>query len=466
MTGQPAARHAPEAWQSALAGTTPEEAELRLVALAGQAASIAIRPILPSGLSLRPDLPSLALPHLPAEQRPTFRRLMAAATADRRDQFALIRFLSGRGWTAHPFDWMPAQSDAGRVPDVYLPWLGWLEDQPSHGDDDELTEATWDEFFPAERRALLMQLRERDPAAARALIEAKAGGEAAERRLALISVLEVRLSEDDGPFLKSLASDRSGKVKALAAGYLARLGLAGSAGSDERELAEFLQTEASSIINRRPCLRPKRLKTTAQKSRRAALFSKVSLLGLALALDLSQSAVVERWDFSRDAAANNEFFAMLAETAPEELLPEAIEHWQASGAEPAYEMVRIFDRLANEDRARFTASLARREQVSLSDLVNYAGNHLGQIPPDEMSKMPAYCELTSSLKQVAGQEPSAARTRRENLASGQIFPLGLLLNSAAAALAIDELIGAGLAVADPNLSMLRLNAVLKPSSNS
>ncbi|MEM8627050.1 MAG: hypothetical protein AAGF32_03825, partial [Pseudomonadota bacterium] len=270
----------------------------------------------------------------------------------------------------------------------------------------------------------------------------------------------------DGPFLQSLASDRSGKVKALAAGYLARLGLAGSAGSDERELAEFLKTEASSLTDRRQCLRPKRLKTAAQKSRRAALFSKVSLLGVALALDLSQSEVVKRWDFSRDATANNEFFAMLAETAPEELLPCAIEQWQASGAKPTYEMVRIFDRLADEERTRLTILLAQHKQIGLADLANYAGCHLGRIPPAEMSKMPAYRELISSLKQVAGDAPSAARTHRENLKLKQIFHLGLLLDPAAAALAIDELIGTGLDAADPNLSMLRLNTALKHSANS
>ncbi|TKB29139.1 MAG: hypothetical protein E5W81_34370, partial [Mesorhizobium sp.] len=80
---------------------------------------------------------------------------------------------------------------------------------------EKLTAENWDEFYLAARRLALADMRRTDPTSARMLIEAKASGEPAEVRLALVELMRFGLSAEDAPFLKSLSADRSGKVREL-----------------------------------------------------------------------------------------------------------------------------------------------------------------------------------------------------------------------------------------------------------
>jgi len=92
--------------------------------------------------------------------------------------------VASRGYVLHPMDWMPSASDQNS-PDVYAPWIDWqasvegLKIAPQ----EQLTVQNWDDFYPAARRIALGEMRRRDPAAARSLIETKAPGEPAEVRL-------------------------------------------------------------------------------------------------------------------------------------------------------------------------------------------------------------------------------------------------------------------------------------------
>ncbi len=462
MTGQPAAKHAPDDWQAVLRDASPEEAELRLVALAGQAAHIAFRPAPPDKLHERRDLPELALPPLGDEHRPLFRRIMESVKSSRDNQLALIRFLSSRGYASHPVDWMPAASHAELIPEVYAPWFRWIEHQPeAETIEDELSEETWDLFAPAERRTALVEMRARDAAAARELIATKAPAEPAERRLRLISVLEKNLSEDDVAFLETLASDRSGKVKELARSYLARLGHGVQSGEDERELADFLK------LDKNGTLRPARLKTGAQKARRAALFGQVPLSALAAALELSEQDLVAAWHFSKDAPANEEFLGMVAATAGDGLLGPVIERWLAAAdAGIAEALTLIVQRLAPAERRRVVERIAERPKVTFEELVRIANDQLGCFGPDTMHSSPAFQNLIATFVETAKQEPSSARTRRENLASEQIYYLGLMIDAEAATLAAEELIGTGFLSADPRFAMLRLNAALPSTAHA
>ncbi|WP_352804761.1 DUF5691 domain-containing protein [Mesorhizobium sp. M0909] len=117
----------------------------------------------------------------------------------------------------------------------------------------------------------LADMRRREPAAARMLIEAKASGEPAEVRLALIELMRFGLNAEDAPFLKSLATDRSGKVQDLAGRLLARLGEHGhsSEGGAEDpavELAVFIGEGKSGFIRRRTTYTPAKLKSRRRKS--------------------------------------------------------------------------------------------------------------------------------------------------------------------------------------------------------
>ena len=73
MTGLAGADAAPPAWR-ALIGTGPE-AELRLLALTGQAMQVGFRPVPAQALTPAQPLPTLALPTMPDEARMRFRRI-------------------------------------------------------------------------------------------------------------------------------------------------------------------------------------------------------------------------------------------------------------------------------------------------------------------------------------------------------------------------------------------------------
>ncbi|MEM1345695.1 MAG: hypothetical protein AAGI34_14100, partial [Pseudomonadota bacterium] len=163
VTGASATAQAPKAW-GALA-----EDELATLALAGQALRVALRPA-PPPLTDVPDLPRLALPPLPEALRPRFRRLIGTMKTPEH-RLDVLGLMAARGYAAHPDDWMPVQS-AAKTPALYAPWIDWLA-QGKTTSGLVLSADTWDDFAPTARRACLQEMRERDPDAARALIEAK-----------------------------------------------------------------------------------------------------------------------------------------------------------------------------------------------------------------------------------------------------------------------------------------------------
>jgi hypothetical protein len=81
----------------------------------------------------------------------------------------------------------------------------------------------WDTGRRAERRAYLVELRERDPAAARELLAAGWSRETGDDRADLLAVLARGLSPDDEDFLEAALDDRKASVRAEAARLLARL---------------------------------------------------------------------------------------------------------------------------------------------------------------------------------------------------------------------------------------------------
>ena len=466
ITGNAAHQQAPNEWLAAIGEVEPEEAELRLLALAGQAVQTAFRPPVPTKLDSRPDLPPLALPRLADEHRARFCRIIESHKSDRTTQMAVLRFLAARGLTAHPADWMPTSSREETVPDVYAPWSAWQCDHPAIDPDEALTEDSWDQFEPAGRRAALLQIRQIEPEKARALIEAKAGSEAAEHRLRLIEILTTGLSEDDIAYLQQLEStDRSGKVKALAQSLLARLGVGDHTGENEKELADFLKRDKATPL-RAARLRPAKLKTAAQKTRRNELFKIVSLSGLSGALGCENGDVVIEWQYGKDGQADEGYADMLARTLPDDLVPAAIDGWLASKAALPTAMPALSMRLPaglQQDAVRKAAS---RPAISFADLVALAGDELGTLSLDDPHATPAFKAVIGQFKEAAQKDHQATRTRLENLAGEQLVHLGLLVDQTTAEKAIETLIAeAGLLAADPRLAMLRLNADLPAPAN-
>ena len=238
MTGLTGADAAPEPWH-ALIGDTPD-AELRLLALVAQAGEIGWRPAVPS-LNIKPPLPTLDLPTMPEAARIRLRRVLDHQKPSAEDIAPILSLIEARGYSVHPGDWMPT-ANSPHTPDLYAPWVDWLsigEGQASANV--ELSAETWDDFQPRERRVVLTSITKADRSRALSILAERAADAPAEERLGLIAVLGEGLCDVDIPYLESLGKDRSGKVKALAAHFLARLG-AGQTDPDlVAELAEMVE---------------------------------------------------------------------------------------------------------------------------------------------------------------------------------------------------------------------------------
>lgn len=459
MTGGGAVEQAPADWRALTDGVDPLEAELRLVALAGQALEIALRPAPPPSLAERPPLPTLAAPSLPEAARPRFRRLLASAAKAPARRDSLLRFLAARSYAAHPADWTPAPGDE-TAPALYAPWLTWMSAAPGQDGEAELTEESWADFAPAERRAVLARMRRADPAAARALIEAKAPAEAADQRLRLVQLLETGLSAEDAPFLEGLAKDRSEKIRDLAADLLARLGQAARTGALDDELAELMTLKPAGMLRRTTTLTATRAKNDAQRRRRDTLFAMASTAGLAAALEIEPEAMLAAWDLAAEPRATAGFVAMVARTAPDALLPAFAERL-AEAARPTVGLIaELAPRLDAERRAALALRMLEEGQAEFEEIAAVSGEMIGGLPLEAIEASAAYDGLHAALAQIAAEEPSAARTRRETAVGETLFELGLLAEQPAAAALIPVLAASGLMAVDPRLDMLQLNAAL------
>lgn len=451
ITGGAAANLAPAGWKEIVAAAPPPDRERLLLAIAGQALDVAFRPVAPKTLVRRPALPRLALPALPEGLRPPFRVALRQAS-DARGRMRVARLAAARGFVAHPFDWMPTASDL-EAPPVYAPWLDW---QAQGGGKiervlDELKAESWDDFYPAARRIALADIRRSDPAKARALLEAKAGGEAAEARLALIALLRVNPSAADVPYLQSLSGDRSGKVKQLAARLLARIGQAatdGEASADATELAGFIEQARTGLVRRRIIYMPRELKSQEQMQRRAELFDNCQLIDLAARFGVGEEDFIAGWQLGGKDGADGAFAAMVAASGGDAAVARLAERLLAVSDLGA--LLRLLPRLDETARRSFTKT-ALAGGIALLPLLNAADEiEAGMLDQDELTGSRLYQEVRAAI---------VGRTETDR----RVFDLaafGFLATASAADAIVTDLTAAGLASADPSLALLRFNAAL------
>ncbi|MDR2678282.1 MAG: DUF5691 domain-containing protein [Zoogloeaceae bacterium] len=494
--GRAAATLAPEDWRVFLAKADAEEGERRLLALAGQVWDLALRPMLPKDARGRKDLPALALPTLPETLRSLFRGALVWGRSHAREKLVL-RLIEQRGFSAHPLDWFPTTDDA---PDLYTPWLDWRSGPADAADGnfpadaqeaDQLTEETWDLFYPAQRRLLLKNMRRSrkssDPGQtpqgencrpqrcrpqdrARELIAACAGRESAENRLALIAVLETGLSEEDVPYLQSLANDRSGKVKALAARFLARLRhrKEGESDPDLAEFADFFEFSRKGIFGRARVVVAKSVKSQAQATRRVQLFERISLLEFAFALGLREDELIDGWQFGQGDQKDKKgqqwpvdpLFAQMVVTsaADEEVIRFAERLLAQEEMHPA--LLTLLPRLDRDRQQKvMTRILAHPGASSVVDAnapiwqltkIEY-GNLAG---PKEILASPVYQSLKAEL---AKETTDALAT----LALSALNALAVVASAEAARAVLDDIVeSCQIFRAHPSLAFLRLNAEL------
>lgn len=454
ITGGAAFDLAPTAWKTIAGGASPDEQERRLLAVAAQALDVALRPAAPKTLKRRPPLPRLALPMLPERLRPLLRAALKHAS-DARRKTRVVTLVASRGFVLHPMDWMPSDQNS---PDVYAPWIDWQAsfDGERHAPLEKLTAENWDEFYPAARRIALADMRRTESASARMLIEAKASGEPAEVRLALIELMRFDLNPEDAPFLKSLSADKSGKVRELAGRLLARLGEHGhlsEGGADDPavELAAFISEGKSGFIRRRTTYTPAKLKSPAQEKRRAELFETCNLVDLAARFGTTEPEFIGTWQFGTDNNADILIARMVAASGSDAAVTQMADTLVADGGKPALFVLHLTPRLDSR-RKRALVRLILKQANYLSAINLAEGIDAGWLEWDDLSNGSALAGLRSA---VAGNDEAVRRGADDILES-----LGFLATATTAAKLIDEVVAAGMPPAAPSLSVLRFNAAL------
>ncbi len=430
-------------------------AEVALVALTGQALQVLFRPV-PPRLTPRPLLPALSAPTPPEAIRARIRRLLVARRSDMSGPKGLVLFLAARGYAMHPADWLPRAADDW-VPALYAPWQSWAASEPLDDVAETLTAETYDNWPRAARRTALVALRRSNPAAARAIIAARAAGEPADRRLALLQILEHGLSADDVPILESFARDRSDRIQALVRMFLARLGRSSGDAALARELAPMVELGRVGLLKRRNQLTFRPLKTRPLENRRRELMSVVSLAELAAALSVEERGLVETVPVD-PARVGDAFATMVAETASAAAWRAFFDLALQDGNVPP-EVAEILCRraTAEERSAMLAAVLAREASARFDGSLAVAGHGLGAAGGVGLSQSDGYKELLGLAAAASGHTVAAASTLAIGLAN-----LGLLLDPTAARTVVADCQAAGLSGADPLLDMLYLNIALKP----
>ncbi|MGX5840879.1 DUF5691 domain-containing protein [Mesorhizobium sp. ArgA1] len=445
---------APTAWKEIADGASPDERERRLLAIAAQALDVGLRPAAPKTLKRRPPLPRLGLPLLPERLRPLLRAALKNA-ADARRKSRVATLVASCGYVLHPMDWMPAASDQNS-PDIYAPWIDWqaslegLKITPQ----EQLTVQNWDDFYPAARRSALAEMRRRDPAAARGLIEAKAPGEPAEVRLALIELMHFGLTPEDAPFLKSLATDRSGKVQELAGRLLARLGEhTGDGGTDDpvAELAAFIAEGKSGFIRRRTTYTPAKLKSPAQENRRIELFASCYLVDLAARFGKTESDFIDAWQFGVDDKVDLWLVRMVAASGSDATIALLTDTLMAEGGKLVFLVFHLMLRL-DSGRKRTLVRQILKDAQNLEALNLVEGAEAGWVEWRDLTNGKALSVLRAK---VAGNDEPAKRS-----ADHALETIGFLATAATAERLIGDIVAAGMPPAAASLALLRLNAAL------
>jgi hypothetical protein len=371
----------------------------------------------------------------------------------------LIGLVAARGYAVHPADWIPGPRDDW-APAIYAPWLAWAACEKPAADRGFDLE-TYGDWSWAERRAALGRLRAQDPAAAREIIAAKAASEPAERRLALVQILERRLEDADSPLLERLAEDRADRVQALARRLLARLGRRSGDPALAAELAGMVSFGKVGILRRRFQLALQPLKTQAQENRRRELFGLVTLPDLVAALNTSEAALLEQAP-AGEPLALSQFVELVAETGSDAARRALLDLIVEDGDAPLGLAVPLAARAEPAERASALARvLARDTSPTLVVSLSFAGDALGAAPLPALRRSPAYAALPELLRAIAGDE-EAARAKAAPHARTLLANLGLLLEREAALAVIETCAACGLPSADPRLDLLHLNAALDP----
>lgn len=438
-----------------VAGQSAVEADLRLLAVAGQYQRI-VSPPAPPVLNARADLPDLALPHLPDALRPLARRLLQ----DKADRAPLLlaTFATRRGHVLHPADWMPPPG--ADLPEAYHPLQMWQSGQS--GQAPALSAETWLDLPRPERLSQFAALRKSDPAAARALLSEHLSPCPAEERLALVEALSVGLTSEDAAFLVSLVGDRSEKVRKAATHLLARLGIAES-DPVAAEVAAMFEITTKGLIRRQKIVRINPKTKDGQMRTLLMNLSEVSLQGLSQALGLGGSEFVALW--SPDDAPESVRHALTTMVARTGTDGDVAAFWDKLRDEPdtaAACLPTLYARLsAARQQDALLWRISRSGLAACPDILALVGPAVpAPISAALTADRKSLVDLVRLSHDAAPEKAVSARAEAQRLVS-TLSVLGLLLTAADAALVLQTVTAAGIHPADPMLDRLNFNAALK-----
>jgi len=460
MTGLSGAESAPDIWKPHLGEGS--EAELRLLVLVGQALQIGFAPSPSDPLENAKLLPALALPTMPETARSRFRRLLSVEKLSAEAISPILELIEARGYTVHPSDWMPGRTDTD-ASSIYGPWIDWLNDGEGGSQEATLDAENWDNWYPAERREALHDLRRREPETARTLLEARAADVPAEERLRLVGILSERLAEADIPYLESLEKDRSGKVRTRAAQLLARLGATQTDEELVSELTDMLSFGRAKSPDQSKSLGLKKLKNDAQRKRRIELFALVPLHAIAAVFESTPTEVVENWNVTSNKQANFAFAEMVAHTGEDTVQPIMAQRLMAANELDAMEP--LIARLDPDDRFGLIKDALTVEGDRFELALDLSRPSLGTLEFAEIAKGKELASIIETIGELA-KATDNTKWRNDQYVGSALRALGLLLDPQGADALIQHTTKAGLLSADPRLNLLYLNMALPPRSNT
>lgn len=443
--GGAAAPLAPESLKDRL-GDDPEEAEIRLLVIAGQALGFLVVPEPAGELEGLPDLPALSLPTMPDHLRP-----LAARTLSRSEEWlrtGVLRLITERGYVVHPADWMPSRT--GTAPAIYAPWQDWLAGVSGDTSPGAGLNASWENLGPAGRRAMLSTLRERDPQAALDVVVARAASQPADQRLWMVEALFRNLSERDRPFLEGLLSDRAPTVRMAASRLLKRLGGTSSESSEEaeRDIIDFLKVETSGLVRRKRIIVPIRPRNHPQAVRRANAINALDVDRLSAVLGITGPELPQMFPWGSEPELDLRMAGLVLGTGSDEVV-EAFEAAINSGAGVTLDMV-------NQGIERLTAATVAVLGERMMSQSPYLPNVAGALPTPgviaDPDVSPAWRQLLAGLKRDGVGDASEGKD--------EMAAMGILLTKSAAQSALNRLMSLGIPGGDPRLDTLRINAGL------
>lgn len=214
---------------------------------------------------------------------------------------AVVRALAAAGARLSPFDLPRLESFvAAHADELGAEALAFMRRNERRGAADDyfapetLDDRNWTSAAPSTRARYVEMKRRRDPDGARALVEAVWATEPAEVRYRLLRAMVTGLTMEDGPFLASMSTDRSSRVKELSARLLARI--PGARRADSASTVSYVVKSTRGILSRSVVLGldvPLSMRRQDPSGWIKGAFSTVPFADLEAGLEMSEDEIVK-----------------------------------------------------------------------------------------------------------------------------------------------------------------------------